>query len=346
MNIPKTALSTALGIACVALPRKVSGLVTSMVRIESRDGLLTVAATDFEQYAIGSAECVETIAPFCVSYKALVNLLPLMPESLFVELKDNRLNISGGGSFSLGTMSAEEFPSWDEKDSDVIGLNCAETLAGAIEVVSFACALDSIVRPVFYNVRVRCKDSEIIATACNGRELAQLNHPAIAVRCEFLIPSGVAHNFCEALRMDGAVLWLSGDKATVKHSAGEYSAKLYDGEFPDTDKLLEDTRRDLGEITPDLWLPILKSCMADEQAGKMTRIQVSDTCIKHKGAISTLEVPTPDKLKPCNMALSAKAFISCLEQLDGKAKLFLHGNNAIGIEQGNLVILSMMLRGE
>lgn len=233
--------------------KRISLPIIGSLRLEACGGKLSIRASDLDQDATALVDCKKDFPPFCVNARHFAKLVECANESIDLSPNGKAVELKSDWQSSLPILPAEEFPSALFKDGKAQGLPTG-LIADGIEAVRWACSTD----PNRYNmsgVHIVTSAAAIVCEATNSHVMGHLKAAGIAAKCELNIPGAFAGKVAEALRQPGATLFVSESAVSVRHAAGEYSAKLVDesARFPSTKAITDGSRSAIGEISiPDL----------------------------------------------------------------------------------------------
>lgn len=350
MKITKQNLLSVLEFPTTIIKRRALLPACGCYHIQAKAGVLTVKASDGDQFIEQTIACIGTIAAFCVPAKSIQSIIGFFSESVELEIKDGILKIDSGGKFSAHTIPADEFPQFDTKGMAALRIGAID-LADGIARVSFASS-DEPARPERNGVHIKCDGKAMVADAFNGVRYARVQKPLAKVECEFFVPLAFAASLRESLRRTEAKVEASTNMIVVKFDnktiAGSYACKLAEVKFPSVQSYLDAKKEELGEINPCIWLPMFRGALAmsGDDDKVCCKTSVSAGKFEHTGKSGDISLKLPDKVEKCDLNLNASTFIACLEAFGiQKAKLSTGDNGAVFIISGDLTVVTSQLRG-
>lgn len=346
MRITKQALLDAVEFPSSIVKPRSSNAMFSYLRMEAKSNRLSVTACDCDQYCTQESECEGDMDALCVSISQFKNLYSLFSGDVGMSAKENKIRLFSNGEYVLNTLPAEQFPAWNQDKQVKIGVGCSALAEGIKRVVFAAAKHDE--KPSINCVHVITYENRILCEACNGRDYASIENKLICGKSDFLVSLPFVNNFCTALKREGAVLCVSENSIGVVFSGGEYHCKQLVNKFLNVSAMEDWSFSELGEISPHNWTPAFRSIldMAGKQSTTVISAKVSPKFIEYIGTNGQISASVSDRLKECDLNLSAIAFLPCLEAFNGeKAKISLcNETKALKLQQGDLTVITMQLR--
>src|ERR1700744_5695858 len=313
------------------------------IKLEAARERFKMTGNGSGNYAFAEIECDGDLKPICVAAHSLKNIAQLFDKNVVMDLTGSTLKIRSGGSYTLNTVSTDEFPTIPLDKLTKIGVNCKD-LAECIDAVKFAIRT-SDERPGLYGVNIKLAAKTLIAQATTGIIIARMEKAGIAAECEYLIPYPFVGNFISALRNDGAVLSASDARVLVEYENGCYSCTLATHKFPALDNQLKGKHPKIGEFKPVEWLSTFRKILAMAGGDGKLRcdVTVKDGRMKYDGKQGSVDRAT-DKLSKI-LRLNASTFTACLEAFgDNKVVASMYdqesGGGALRLDHGDLTVLS------
>jgi DNA polymerase-3 subunit beta len=248
VEVNSAALADAVAWTSQVIPARPARPILSGVKIEAADGLLKFSAFDYERTARYSIEAssAET-GTMVVQGKLLSDIAKNLPaENTTLATDDNRVRIvSGGASFNLPLMAADEYPDLPAVP-ETVGKVKGSDFNEAVNQAIVAVARDEN-RPVLTGVHLRFGDGTITMTATDRFRLSRASlawQPTTdGITGEALVRGSILKDVSRSVDpAQDVVLGLEKDGRMMGfQNAGHVStASLIDGEFPTVDRLFAD----------------------------------------------------------------------------------------------------------
>lgn len=227
-------LKAALSAIKPAILGKTALPILKCVRIDARDGQLTISATNLE---IGITRTIPASvdAPFsvCFDYKQFAAAVPAGNDVIHI-------TPDGAGAMAkIEKQSADDFPVLPEPSGTSAEVDAAE-LAAAVNAVTHAAAKDDI-RPVLAAVNIRVKDGFAELAAADGFRLAVSQPFPLALPDGSYMPPARALAAWAGLKLTGKVrLTVSPNRANCWLDDGttRLQSRMIDGTFPDYKQII------------------------------------------------------------------------------------------------------------
>lgn len=221
--------------------------ILSNVLIESRDGALTLLATDLEIQVSSSVTGQTAPGDFAVtvSAKKLVDILRALPEGTTVTLDqtDARVNLKAGRSrFTLQTLPAADFPRLAE------GLQATAEIAipqrelrKLLSLTQYAMAQQDI-RYYLNGMLLMVDGNQLTLVATDGHRLALTSRDLLDsyVRQEVILPRKAVLELSRLLSDtdDTVLVTLLGNQVKFDFGGIVLVTKVVDGKFPDFQRVI------------------------------------------------------------------------------------------------------------
>jgi DNA polymerase-3 subunit beta len=229
-----------------AATQALSGILISV----DESGAVSLSATDLE---MGLRTSLEAEADGAGSVLLPGRLLAELARSLGddtvqVELREAERDVeirSGGSSFHLRTLSAEDFPKFPEQGEQPLIIP-AQALAETVDVVARAASRDDM-RPVLTGVLVNASAGEMTMVATDSYRLAVKRtelDPGLDGELEANIPARALRELGRIVAADGVErveVSLLPNQAVFKAGAIVLNTRLIDGQFPNFRQLLPES---------------------------------------------------------------------------------------------------------
>jgi DNA polymerase III subunit beta len=216
----------------------------------SEDGAVRLSATDLEM-GLQTELAAEAEGPGAVLLpgRLLVELArSLGDESVQLEVRESEHDVeihSGGSSFHLRVLPAEDFPKFPDEGEQPLAIPAA-TLAETVEVVARAASRDDM-RPVLTGVLVSAAGEEMTMVATDSYRLAVKTaklEPGIDGELEANIPARALRELGRIVTADGVeqvAVSLLPNQAVFRAGSIVLNTRLIDGQFPNFRQLLPES---------------------------------------------------------------------------------------------------------
>lgn len=254
ITIARSALRTAIGKLMAAVDTSSRALpVVQHIRVEAKDGVLILSATNFEAWVRLTLSCeLDGAGVALLPAKMLAEIVANLPNdgALTIRLgtgKDRTIITAGRSRFEVSGLPADEFPTLPEVASHArIVVHSAPFLAALTGALPHTSDADS--RPALQGVYVETEDGNLLVVGCDSASLARLSGGT-------LVPQTPATNMPPCLihragvpilsRLfadlgDDATLTIGADAGRIEVSSGNAAAqvRLVDHQYPNYRQLL------------------------------------------------------------------------------------------------------------
>jgi len=244
LKVSRDALSEAVQWSARALPTRPPVPILAGVKLSASDGVLELSTFDREVSARGEVPVeLESPGDMLVSGKLLADITRVLPnKDVLLESKDSHLSITcGNSSFSLSTMSLDDYPTFPELPAKQGKIDATE-FAAAIQQVVIASSKDEAV-PLLTGVRFVIDGNKITLLATDRYRLAMREiewEPVAAdIQATILVKAKVLSDVAKSMSGSGDMeIFLSDDEnqrsSLIGFSAGSRKATsvLMDGDYP------------------------------------------------------------------------------------------------------------------
>jgi DNA polymerase-3 subunit beta len=259
LTVEGKTMARALDLVRGALPAKstlpIVGTVHLIARRETEPfdrGVLTLKTTDLEQAIRAEIPCAITEpGERCILGAKLIEVVKELAH--YDELRLEGTGVGGlqvrakSGRWSITGLDPQDFPKVDPGETTATATVKAESLATAIRSVAFA-ASDDEVRFALNGIRVRIAPTRAQLTATDGHRMVELFVPLErgpeAPLPDIILPSNAIRGLLGLLKgRDVATLSLSRNYLHVDVEGGALSARLIEGQYPNSDAVLTEARK-------------------------------------------------------------------------------------------------------
>lgn len=248
LNINKSCLLEPLTKVFGVIERRQTLPILSNVYFSLENGLLTLAGTDLEvqvavETSIESNESFKTTIPA----RKLLDICRSLPDETQVSLnfgKDDLIIKAGKSRFKLKTLSADEYPLFDERHyADEVSID-RTILVKALSKTVF-CMAQQDVRYYLNGLMMEFVDGELQTVASDGHRLAlsrnKLEGSSVSIG-QVIVPRKAAQEVLRLLEKHEGAVDIKIAKNNVKFTLGDVqlNTKLIDGRFPDFKNVVPD----------------------------------------------------------------------------------------------------------
>jgi DNA polymerase-3 subunit beta len=239
-----------LSIVSRAVSTRAATQALSGILLHAAEGGVALAATDGEM-GLRTALAADVAAPgsALLPGRLLSDLArSLGDESVEIELRESERDVeirSGGSSFHLRVLPAEDFPNLPEEGSEPLKIPAA-AMADTIELVARAASRDDM-RPVLTGVLVTAAGQEMTMVATDSYRLAVKRtelEGAIGGELEANIPAKALRELgrlVTAAELEHVAVDLLPNQAVFKAGSILLNTRLIDGQFPNFRQLLPES---------------------------------------------------------------------------------------------------------
>ena len=233
--------------------------VLANVLLVAKDGKLEVTATDLEVELVASSEVdsVEVPGDITVPGRKLLDICRALPEGskVTVSLKGDRITVQSGRSkFVLATLPAAEFPVIEDIDADRELTLSRDDLGLLLERTHFSMAQQDV-RYYLNGLLLETSENQLRAVATDGHRLALCDiglAEGVGAKSQVIVPRKGVLELQRLLDGEGDVTVAVGPNH-VRISVGNirFTSKLIDGRFPDYERVIPDTNKNVVSASRD-----------------------------------------------------------------------------------------------
>ncbi|HKI67042.1 MAG TPA: DNA polymerase III subunit beta [Solirubrobacterales bacterium] len=250
LTIKRTELVAKLSIVSRAVSTRAATQALSGILLSASENGVALTATDGEMGLRTEMEAgVDGAGTALLPGRLLAELArSLGDESVEIELRDSERDVelrSGGSSFHLRTLPAEDFPHLPEEGEEPLKIPAA-ALAETVELVARAASRDDM-RPVLTGVLVSASAQEMTMVATDSYRLAvkrtELESP-IGGELEANIPAKALRELGRLVgagEVEEVAVSLLSNQALFRAGAILLNTRLIDGQFPNFRQLLPES---------------------------------------------------------------------------------------------------------
>ncbi|OGT49515.1 MAG: DNA polymerase III subunit beta [Gammaproteobacteria bacterium RIFCSPHIGHO2_12_FULL_41_15] len=236
-------LQTVIGVISV----KPSLPILSNVLVNIKPQKLTITGTDTEVELVGHAitPLPDTDVLLTLPGKKLADVLRTLPENAPIELYQQKERItltSGKSRFTLSTLPAEDFPSFDKNSCQYSFDIPQNKLKNLLTQTQFAMAQQDV-RYYLNGILLEFNPDHIKAVATDGHRLAYACiefNTQVAARSQIIVPRKAATELIRLLQLteDTVRLDIGTHFIDVTGSGFNFTSKLVEGRFPDYNRVI------------------------------------------------------------------------------------------------------------
>ncbi|MDE2105441.1 MAG: hypothetical protein KGL39_49900 [Patescibacteria group bacterium] len=260
MKVETTKLKEAIRRLKNIVPHRMSLPILACAKLEAVHGELSLTANNLDMEQTERIPCDGDIECLCVPLRSIEQALFNSPDTLIEMDGEKSIVITCGREETiLDFQLAEDFPKPMELAKPVkTGVSTAE-LAEAVENVKW-CASTDTVRYILCGVHVAATDKKLRAEATDGKRLCVSDKNLISAEFDVIIPNAVISGFSEALARDGALLSVGANGVLIEHNDGSFRAKLLEGNYPNTEQVMDKKPAKLGSCDLAELADVLARC--------------------------------------------------------------------------------------
>ena len=250
LTIKRTELVAKLSVVSRAVSTRAATQALSGILLSASESGVALTATDGEMGLRTEMEAgVDGAGTALLPGRLLAELArSLGDESVEIELRDSERDVeirSGGSSFHLRTLPAEDFPHLPEEGEEPLKIPAA-ALAETVDLVARAASRDDM-RPVLTGVLVSASGQEMTMVATDSYRLAvkrtELESP-IGGELEANIPAKALRELGRLVgagEVEEVAVSLLSNQALFRAGAILLNTRLIDGQFPNFRQLLPES---------------------------------------------------------------------------------------------------------
>ncbi len=348
VTILKENLSKGLNIISRAVSTRGSLEVLGNVLLKTKKGRLCLSATNLEvgiSFIVGAK--VESEGSITVPARLFSELVSSLPDDkITLELNGDTLIIkSGNYNSEIKGISADEFPLIPEIKTNKTFSVKAQKLKDAINLVSFAAALDDT-RPVLAGVYIKAGETKITLAATDSYRLAEKTlslETKNNKKAELIIP---ARTLAELARILGELdanslvnVYSSDSQVLFEADGLDFISRLIEGQFPNYKQIIPEGSETVAKLRRDEFTNAVKvaSLFARENANSLKVI------VKAKGKVEVdsqasqvgntkTEILTEVKGKDNEASFNGKYILDALGAIkEAEVKLDINGKLTAGV---------------
>lgn len=272
--------------------------ILSNVLLEKRGDLLTLLATDIEiQITTSSTGAVgDGDGAVTVGARKLQEILRSLPESADVSLilDDRRLQLKAGRSrFSLQTLPADDFPCMALSEGEIRKFTVSQKQFRHLLAQTQYSMASQDVRYYLNGLLLIVDGSELRAVATDGHRLAYSSMPLAdapevlrqsgAVRQELILPRKTVLELSRLLADNDEPLSVEMLPTQIRFQFGHINlvSKLIDGRFPDYERVIPATLRNVVSVSRSLLLQsMIRAAILTNEKFRGVRLILSEGSLK------------------------------------------------------------------
>ncbi|HIJ61909.1 MAG TPA: DNA polymerase III subunit beta [Rhodospirillaceae bacterium] len=342
LTIERAALLKALNHVQSVVERRNTIPILSNVKLEGRDGLVTLNATDMdldivEAVAADVSQSGATTAPAHTLYEIIRKL----PDGSQVEIEqsgeDGQLTLrSGRSKFVLASLPVDDFPLMSGGDLPHSFLLAAEELKALIDRTRFAISNEETryyLNGIYLHAAASGKVQVLRAVATDGHRLARVEVPlpeGAAGMPGVIVPRKTVAELRKLLdeASQQVTVSLSETKIRFAFDNAVVTSKLIDGTFPDyervipadNDKVLEVDCRALSQAVDRVSAISTEKSRAIKLAVEKGGLTLSASSPENGSAVEELEAAYDST--PMEIGFNSRYLLEILAQIEGDAARF------------------------
>lgn len=328
--------------------------VLSCVRIEAKDNVLSISATDIVRYVILRVPCEGDLPACCVPSAMLRAVMAQCGDEATLTLNDDltRLAVKGDIRATLPVLPQAEFPA-EPKKGTAIGCNTAD-VASVIQRGSWATAPeDNVAQTATQICRIYISARAIGCESSNGYQVARCELGGIGAEAEFCVLPRDAEELATILESTGASINLSESFVCAESEKACVWINRPAVKFPDLSPVFGSPSTPIARIEKEhieniCGVLVLTSSLTNPKESPNVRLVVA------KGADSegTIRIESISPTTECarefeagvegnySKMFGAEKLLAALREVESfPAKLSFIGSGALRIESGDCVSL-------
>lgn len=263
--------------------------VLSNVLFQIKDKELKLTGTDLEIQLVATTELLEeSQGEITIPARKLFDICKLLPENKTINFEslEGKVKLSSGRSrFTLSTLPATDFPTFDSSECETELSIASKKLRKTIEKTGF-CMAQQDVRYYLNGLMIESDGALLRAVSSDGHRLALHEEPLDKTQDEFrqiILPrKGVVELFRLLEDSDeGVKLQLSSNSIRIVLGDLEFSAKLIDGRFPDYKRVFPEVDNKILILDKqEIKLALSRVAILSNEKYKGIRLDISENCLK------------------------------------------------------------------
>ena len=348
LTIERTALLKCLGHVQSVVERRNTIPILSNAKIEAREGVLSLNATDMdleivEKVATDVAQAGATTAPAHTLY----DIVRKLPEGSEVELEsadgEGQLMLRSGRSrFTLSCLPIEDFPVMSEGELAHAFTLAAGDLRGIVDRTRFAISTEETryyLNGIYLHAAKRDGVDVLRAVATDGHRLASVEVPlpvGAAGMPGVIVPRKTVVEVRKLIEetADEVAIALSETKIRFSIDDGVLTSKLIDGTFPDyervipadNDKVLEVDRRSFADAVDRVSAISTEKSRSVKLALSGGNLVLSASSPENGSATEELEVGYDSEAM--EIGFNARYLLDITQQIEGDSAQFVMADAA------------------
>lgn len=339
VTVSREALRAAVQAVAPAVARSSTLPVLKMLKLEARDGALTLTATNRDEWVAKTipAEVGGDGGVVLVSADTLSRLLrELPPETIRLALKGDRLALNCGKVRStLATLPPDEFPVIDQSGQATVCTLGVASLKKLADRTAFAVSqADS--RPTLNGVLLELRADRLRMVATDGQKLVRADEPVSGTDIGDVIVPPAAFEHVARCFADGDVVVSRGESwITFSTDAATVSTRLIEGPFPPYDAAIPKKHKIVATLDRQAVLAAVQRVMvvvagelfSDGVRRRRMRLAFEDGTVRASGSdqdVGSLDDTLPCELtgEPIELACDPQALAEILRRIESDQVTF------------------------
>lgn len=335
LTLTREAFRDAVAAVAPAVARSSTLPVLKMLKMEAKDGVLTLTATNLDEWVtkVVPAE-IEGEGVALVSADTLSRLLrELPPEPIRLTMKGDRVAINCGKVRStLATLPPDEFPQLDDDGQATVCTLGAGALRRLAERTAFAASLAES-RDVLQGVLVEMRSDRLRMVATDRHKLARVDEPVEGVDAgDVVVPPSTFEHLARCFDDDDNVTVARGEQwVSFANATGSVRSRLVEGRYPAIDPVIPEDHKIMVVVDRLALLASLQRAIvvveakahSDGTRHQRATLDFQDGTVRISGSdqdVGTLDDTLPCVLegKPIEIACNARYLVEILRRIDSE----------------------------
>lgn len=280
VTLNRSAFATALSAAARVAGIRSSIPVAQCVRMEAKDGLLELSATDFDHWLDLSIPCDGELEPVCVHAGRLSEVMAAaLSEGVDMKMDSNRLEVRvGRGRRNFATVPAQDFPRPELETEIHFELN-AETFKEAIQFTLPAAApTDDVTKRGLAGIHLVTRDGQLKAVATDRFNLNVIDLAKVDAEIEATIGLKAAEIAASLLPAGDITVDMSSRAILIAWPGGRLRGPLLEDAFVPFERVFAESYTGTACVEGKTFLDALRAVRPlgeDDKHSRSKRIKLS-----------------------------------------------------------------------
>lgn len=345
-KISAEVLSTYVNIASKVVNAKANLPLLNNLLLDVGKNAIRITGTDLEIQITATAQLhPKESGKTSVNAKLFSQYINTLPKTETVEISQEKGNLkvsSKVGSAEFTTRDTDDYPLFEEEDSEILFSLQGEVFASMIDKTAFACAKDDI-RPILTGINVEIEKELVTMVALDTFRLSKVtatSQSSYGGKKQVVIPSAAAEQVVRVIR-DSYVASVTEQPVVtcklakngnfVKFEYGDISifARLIEGEYPAYKAVIPVAHQSEITVTKAAWLESLKrvGVFATSAIGQKVVLNFSDGKLVMESQVPEIgnireEISVTQEGEPLKIAFQVKFLMDILNLVSDETVVF------------------------